>query len=649
MALELISGFYRRIPRSVKRRVRKLIARSKRMASKILRVVRREKPDRRLRNRAQFNLPGRELHRFKHFQPAEIFREAGCDSLKAGLLVGDHLARCLSFDLDGRFVSAEGLDSFFEEDQVEMVLVESTWRVSGGGWPGGLAHLESGGAFERLSRACRQRNIPLVFWHTDSSIHVPAFLQAASLCDFVFASDPASVERYAARLPSGQCGLLPVAVQPALHNPVFRGKRHPRVLGYGILYDGWADILEAPDKLVPIAEAMREFDLHVVESRWQFVGNKLDDLPTLREHIMGCLEYDELLSAFKAYAAVLTASPSLSSGVSRARRCLEALACGAAVLSIEDAPPPLPAGVIDSLQSRAFFHAADLASALDGMRTMTADDFERSRATHLAWREIFSAHTYAHRIEAISSKVGLTFQSEKPPTVTVVAPTKRPELIDRVLATFDAQTYPARELILVVNRGDVDEQALYAKVDGRPGVRCVIMHQERNIGCCLNHAIHLGHGEYWFKMDDDDDYGPNYISDMMLALKATSADVIGKAPTWLYLESKDALYRRQSLSLKSAHLVAEGNHPHLSGATFCGRREVIERVPFSETRRASVDSNFFEECLGSGLRVQFADPFNFIACRAADKNRHTWRASDDVLIRNSIKETTGKGIESVML
>jgi len=47
--------------------------------------------------------------------------------------------------------------------------------------------------------------------------------------------------------------------------------------------------------------------------------------------------------------------------------------------------------------------------------------------------------------------------------------------------------------------------------------------------------------------------------------------------------------------------------------------------------------------------VQFADPFNFIACRGADKNRHTWRAGDDALIRNSIRETTGKGFEKVML
>ncbi|HDR14579.1 MAG TPA: glycosyltransferase [Desulfobacteraceae bacterium] len=649
MTFEIFSGLFRRIPWSVRRRVRTVTTRVKKIASKILRVVRREKPDRRLRNRAQYNFPGRELHRFKHFPPVEVFRQAGCGSVKTGLLVGDHLARCLSFDLDHRFVSAESLDSLFEPDPVDMVLVESTWGVSGGGWPGGLAHLEPGGPFDRLSQACRRRNIPLVFWHTDSPVHVPAFLQAASLCDFVFASDPASVERYAARLSSSRCGLLPVAVQPALHNPVFRGKRHPRVAGYGILYDGWADLLEAPDLLVPTAEAMREFDLHVVESHWQFVGNKLDDLPTLREHIMGCLEYDELLSAFKAYPAVLTASPSLSSGVSRARRSLEALACGAAVLSIGEAPPPLPPSVFDSLQPRAFFHAADLPSALEGFRAMMADDFERSRATHLAWREIFSAHTYAHRIETIRSAVGLGGGAEKLPMVTVVTPTKRPELIERVLAAFDAQAYPARELILVVNRGDVDEQALSARIDGRPGVRCVIMHQERNIGSCLNHGIRLGHGEYWFKMDDDDEYGPNYISDMMLALKATSADVIGKAPTWLYVESKDALYRRQSLSMKSAHLVAEGNHPYLSGATFCGRREVIERVPFSETRRASVDTNFFLECIDSGLRVQFADPFNFIACRGADKNRHTWRAGDDALIRNSIRETTGKGFEKVML
>ena len=124
-----------------------------------------------------------------------------------------------------------------------------------------------------------------------------------------------------------------------------------------------------------------------------------------------------------------------------------------------------------------------------------------------------------------------------PPLATIVTPTKRPSLWPQILANFTRQTYPNKELIVVVH-GAPDE-AFEVPPDLAGRVRILHLPASVNLGFCMNEGIKHAKGEFWFKVDDDDFYGPHFVEDLIDAYAYSGADIVGKPTYLVYLESLD--------------------------------------------------------------------------------------------------------------
>ncbi len=152
-------------------------------------------------------------------------------------------------------------------------------------------------------------------------------------------------------------------------------------------------------------------------------------------------------------------------------------------------------------------------------------------------------------------------------------------------------------------------------------------------------------GKLWFKIDDDDFYGSNYLLDMVLAWRATGANVFGKPQAFFYSEGEDTLYCRRNVT--HASTVASGPHPQFCGATLGGTVDSVQKHIFSQSMRSCVDSIFFEDAHISGQLLVFTDPYNFTVYRAAAAHFHTWRPNIGKMIEHSERICAGKGQEEV--
>src|SRR5690606_34773329 len=126
-----------------------------------------------------------------------------------------------------------------------MLLIEPVWHVGNREWRACLSNGARGQEnVEALLRDAKARGTPRVLWFRGSEGDLDAFAWLALHVDAVYATDEAMA--VALQECTGRpVGVLPTAIQPALHNPLRSWEQLP-LTGFAdrVLYDGWLDLLE---------------------------------------------------------------------------------------------------------------------------------------------------------------------------------------------------------------------------------------------------------------------------------------------------------------------------------------------------------------------------------------------------------------------
>ena len=269
-----------------------------------------------------------------------------------------------------------------------------------------------------------------------------------------------------------------------------------------------------------------------------------------------------------------------------------------------------------------------------------ADPLARARWSLLAWRGLMSGHTIAHRLQRMADLLGAGGCFLPPDErIAVLLVTMRPDRLPACIERFRNDLYPNRELVVVVHGDDVDLGALRRLVHEGEPIRILHAGSSLGLGGCLNFAAGQTDAPYWTKVDDDDLYGAQYLSDVMRYQRTGDFDVFGKPPVFNYLESGDDLlwdveWARHANLL---HASTRARAALVAGGTLGGRRRVLDRVPFSERRRGGSDSDFIRRCYEAGLDVLAMDGFNFVRCRSAREGFHTWTIDEDEFRARSLR------------
>lgn len=217
----------------------------------------------------------------------------------------------------------------------------------------------------------------------------------------------------------------------------------------------------------------------------------------------------------------------------------------------------------------------------------------------------------------------------------------RPEQLEQVFKTLDSQVGVRPQLVLLTHGFVVPESELN-RLRGLYKLRDVVVltaDRELSLGYCLNLCVSLAEGDVLTKMDDDDYYGPNYLSDQLFALDYSGADIVGKQAHYMHLAASNATILRF------------GHKEHrftnfVMGPTIMAKRRVFEHVSFPDARSGE-DTGFLKKVLKAGFRIYSADRFNF--CQARTANGHTWNLRDAEALASSELKFYGQATEHITI
>jgi hypothetical protein len=315
------------------------------------------------------------------------------------------------------------------------------------------------------------------------------------------------------------------------------------------------------------------------------------------------------------------------------RDLFEALACRTPVVTTRPASSTaLLGGGVVSVAS-----AADVPAAVE---CLAGDTAHRDRVGHLGYRAVMSHHTYGDRVDEVLARVGITARPPAP-RVTVLAPTNRPEYLDRLLANFSRQRDVDADLIVLTNSECFDREAVDHRVGAVAGARALHLAEGLTMGECLNAGLAATDARFVGKFDDDDHYGEHFLHDSLLVHRFVDAAIVGKKTFYAYLEASDETVLRFP-----GHEFTAANR--VSGSTM-----VIDRDLFGDVRFGALnlgeDIDLCARALAQGLTVFSADRYNYVAVRRADAASHSWTIGADEYRQGSVPVADGLALATTML
>jgi hypothetical protein len=350
------------------------------------------------------------------------------------------------------------------------------------------------------------------------------------------------------------------------------------------------------------------------DDRYQFPG-------ALANRVVGSLTYEQTLSAYRGYKVFLNVNSVVDSSSMCARRIFEITACGTPVVSTTSA------AIGQFFPGDEVIQVSEPQEAEWSLRALHNSPELRDRMVHTAQRRIWAEHTYTRRVDDVLGGAGLGEHRVKRPSVSALVSTNRPHQLDHVLATLAAQQHVDLEVVVLTHGFDggatVKEKAQALGIENLVTLEAPA---DVPLGGCLNRLALAASGDVVAKIDDDDLYGPHYLSDQVNALDYSGAAVVGKQAHHMYLKAEDLTIVRFP---EREHRFTD----FVMGPTIVTPREVPLAHPFPELGRGE-DTGFLRDVVTAGAQVYSADRFGFIQVRDTQAGAHTWDASSAELLAN---------------
>lgn len=300
-----------------------------------------------------------------------------------------------------------------EKYQPELFLIESAWKGNYGSWQyrvGDYAN-KPGQEVAQICEYARQKGIPTIFWNKEDPVHHDKFMCSARLVDHIFTTDANMRASYEAKTGNQRVHVLPFAAQPGLHKPAPLAGRKPRACFAGAWYGNrHAERSEAMQWLL---QAANRHGLDIYDRNH---GTGIFPFPEeYQAGIKGSLPYKALCEEYRSYRIFLNVNSVTDSPTMFARRVFELMACGTPVVST------YARGIEELFESDAVWMVKSESEANEALHTLMTDDQEWRRRSLAGIREVFSNHTYAHRLNQVFQALGLATQLPTEPEIFLLA------------------------------------------------------------------------------------------------------------------------------------------------------------------------------------------------------------------------------------
>ncbi len=259
----------------------------------------------------------------------------------------------------------------------------------------------------------------------------------------------------------------------------------------------------------------------------------------------------------------------------------------------------------------------ELAEALTADADL-ADPVAREEYSVMLRRAAHRTHSTAAWRRRMAELAGVRIAAE--PSVSVVLATRRPEMLAFALRQVRKQRGVDLQLVLASHGftpdpGELRDSGL-DQVVVRPHDESVAF------GDVLAGAVAAADGDLVLKMDDDDWYGPDFVSDLLLARSYSGAQLVGTPAEFHYLVPKDVTARRGHQAELYAHFVA--------GGTMLVDRGLLREVGSFRSVRKYVDAQLLHAVARAGGAIYRTHGLGYLLRRNA--TGHTWEVDMDYLL-----------------
>lgn len=211
------------------------------------------------------------------------------------------------------------------------------------------------------------------------------------------------------------------------------------------------------------------------------------------------------------------------------------------------------------------------------------------------------------------------------PGVSIVVPTFKSSYIGNIFKNFIRLSYPVKELIIILNSSKLNTAEYMAYSLEFQNIKIFELDEDHTLGECLNFGISKSNYDFISKMDDDDYYGANYLTDLMNVFNYTDAQVTGKNPVYVYFEDKNSLYLFYS-------------RKPIIGGTLLFRKSIREKIQFRSLNFRE-DNYFILDCIRAGIKIHPADKYNYVYIRHSNQAHHTFKMlSEDFIQEYNMKK-----------
>ncbi|SCE70749.1 hypothetical protein [Micromonospora mirobrigensis] len=219
----------------------------------------------------------------------------------------------------------------------------------------------------------------------------------------------------------------------------------------------------------------------------------------------------------------------------------------------------------------------------------------------------------------------------RPPSVTALLMTRRPERLVTALRDLAGQSYPELEVVVGLHGVELPPAVAAAVADCPLPVQVVPVAGDVVFGEALSEVTRYARGTLVTKVDDDDRYGVEHVWDLVLARHYSGGTVVGKGAEFVYLEPRDLTVRRRMGSEMYDAVVA--------GGTMLLSRGDLEAVGGWRPVNRSIDRALLDRVLDAGGLVYRTHGFGFLYTRHGEG--HTWDPGLDYFVQNPLRQWTG--------
>ena len=292
--------------------------------------------------------------------------------------------------------------------------------------------------------------------------------------------------------------------------------------------------------------------------------------------------------------------------------------------------------VVKDLSAAQQWIGESMTSALREVKTELLEDHtEREKISVRLRRIALKNHSYPERLKQVRKIAGLPEFNEA--SVSVVVATKRPDMVERIFSNVKNQDYKNLELIIALH-GDGFKNSYPDFMDSELPVTILRFSEKEIFGNVISQASSVARGEWITKMDDDDWYGREHVSDLILASSYSNADLVGKSSEFVYLTKQDQTIRRDLGNSEVESLT-------LGGGTLLVRSSLLKETHGWRSLSKGVDVALIEDSALVGGRIWRTHPFGYLLRRT--EGQHTWEVDDDYFLRHSYQRWDGKAFDLV--